>query len=143
MSLGPVEYVLVKFPGSKFSGEIFPALEELVDAGTIRVIDLVFITKDVDGSVASVELSTLPDDASAPFERAGVELGDLLTQDDIAIASEGLEPGSSAALLVWENAWAKRFADGVVRAEGQVLAHERIPRDVVDAALAASAAGVE
>jgi len=141
MSLGPVEYVLVEFPGSKFKGEIVPALEELVRAGTIRIIDLIFITKDVDGSVISLELSTLPEDEAAAFENVGLELGDLLTQEDVEIAAEGLSPGSSAALLVWENTWAAKFAAGVRGAEGRLIAHDRIPADAVEAALAASAAG--
>lgn len=141
MSLGPVEYVLVEFPGNRFKGEIVPALEELVGNGTIRIIDLIFITKDVDGSVAAIELSTLPDEEAAPFERIGVELGDLLSQEDVEIAAEGLQPGNSAALLVWENAWATKFATAVQHAEGRLIAHDRIPAEVVDDALAAAAAG--
>jgi len=141
MSLGPVEYVLVEFPGSKFKGEIVPALEELVSAGTIRIIDLIFITKDVDGSVIALELSTLSEEEAAPFEKIGVELGDLLTQEDVEIAAEGLSPGSSAALLVWENTWATKFAEGVRHAEGRLIAHDRIPAEAVEIALAAAAAG--
>jgi hypothetical protein len=140
MSLGPVEYALVEFPGSKFSGEIAPALEQLVEAGTIRIIDLLFITKDEDGNVVSVELTGLDAEEAAPFESAGVELGNLLTLEDVEIAGEGLQPGSSAALLVWENTWAKTFIEGVAHSEGRVLAHERIPAEVVEAAVAAAAA---
>lgn len=141
MSLGPVEYVLIEFPGSKFKGEIVPALQELVAGGTIRIIDLIFITKDVDGSVVSLELSTLPPEEAAAFESVGLDLGDLLTEEDIEIASEALEPGSSAALLVWENTWASKFAHAVRGAEGRLVAHERIPAEAVEIALAAAAAG--
>jgi hypothetical protein len=141
MSLGPVEYVLVEFPGNKFKGEIVPALEELVGNGTIRIIDLIFITKDTDGSVISLELSTLPEEEAAVFESVGLELGDLLTQEDVEIAAEALAPGNSAALLVWENTWAARFAASVRGADGRLIAHDRIPAEAVEIALAAAAAG--
>jgi len=140
MSLGPVEYALIKFPGSNFTGEIAPALAELVDTGTVRVIDLVFITKDAEGNVEALELSGLDAEEAAPFERAGVDVGELLSAEDIEIAAEALEPGSSAGLIVWENAWAVRFVESIRNADGVLLAHERIPGEIVDAALAAAAA---
>jgi hypothetical protein len=140
MSLGPVEYALIEFPGSTFSGEIAPELQKLVEAGTIRVIDLIFITKDEQGDILSLELTGLDADEAAPFERAGVELGNLLTEDDVEIAGEALAPGSSAALIVWEDTWATAFAAGVRNADGRLVAHERIAPDVIEAALAAAAA---
>lgn len=140
MSMGPVEYALIEFPGSKFSGEIAPELQRLVDAGTIRVIDLIFITKDADGTLVSLELTGLDAEEAAPFERAGVELGNLLTEEDVEIAGEALAPGSSAALIVWEDTWATAFVAGVRNADGRLVAHERIAPDVVESALAAAAA---
>jgi uncharacterized membrane protein len=141
MSIGPIEYVVVGFPGNKFKGEIIPALAELVENGTIRIIDLVFILKDEEGNVAAVELADLDpeDEATAMADISDVDAG-LLNEDDIALAAEELEPNSSAGLLVFENVWATRFAEAVRNADGRLLANERIPYDVVQAALAYAAA---
>jgi hypothetical protein len=141
MSLGPVEYVLVEFPGSKFTGAIAPELERLSASGIIRIIDLIFITKDADGTVEAIELSAMEPQDAAIFGGAQIEVGNLLTEDDIAIAAESLEPGSSAGLLVWENTWAADFAAAVRASDGRLVAHDRIPADLVEAAVAAAAAG--
>jgi translation initiation factor IF-2 len=141
MSVGPIEYLVVAFPGNKFKGEIVPALAELVENGTIRILDLVFILKDEDGSVAAVELADLDpeDEAAAMSDISEVDAG-LLNEDDIALAAESLEPNSSAGLLVFENVWATRFAEAVRNADGQLIANERIPYDIVQAAMAYAAA---
>jgi hypothetical protein len=141
MSVGPIEYLVVAFPGNKFKGEIVPALAELVENGTIRILDLVFIIKDEEGNVAAVELGELDpeDEAAAMSDIADVQAG-LLNEDDIQLAAESLENNSSAGLLVFENVWATRFAEAVRNADGQLLANERIPYDVVQAALAHAAA---
>ncbi|MGH3042988.1 MAG: DUF6325 family protein [Gaiellaceae bacterium] len=141
MSIGPIEYVVVGFPGNKFKGEIVPALAELVENGTIRILDLVFVLKDEEGNVAAIELADLdPEDvAAAMADISEVDAG-LLNEEDIALAAESLEPNSSAGLLVFENVWATRFAEAVRNADGQLLANERIPHDVVQAALAYAAA---
>ena len=141
MSIGPIEYIVVGFPGNKFKGEIVPALAELVENGTIRILDLVFFLKDEDGNVAAVELADLDpeDEAAAMSDISEVDAG-LLNEDDIALAAESLEPNSSAGLLVFENVWATRFAEAVRNADGQLVANERIPYDVVQAALAYAAA---
>ena len=140
MSVGPIEYLVVAFPGNKFKGEIVPALAELVESNTIRILDLVFILKDEEGNVAAVELADLDpeDEAAAMSDISEVDAG-LLNEDDIALAAESLEPNSSAGLLVFENVWATRFAEAVRNADGQLIANERIPHDVVQAALAYAA----
>ena len=141
MSIGPIEYIVVGFPGNKFKGEIVPALAELVENGTIRILDLVFIIKDEEGNVGAVELADLDpeDEAAGMADITDIDAG-LLNEDDIALAADALEPNSSAGLLVFENVWATRFAEAVRNADGQLLANERIPHDVVQAALAYAAA---
>ena len=102
MSIGPVEYLIVAFPGNKFKGEIVPALQELVDAGTIRIIDLAFVVKDADGTVGTAELADLDSDVFKAFDALSPETMGLLNQDDLAAAGEELDPTTSAALLVTE-----------------------------------------
>lgn len=135
MGIGPVEYLVVKFPGSKFTGEIAPALQALVDSGTVRVLDLAFVTKDADGSTAAVELENSGSDIFQAFEQITGETGGLLNDEDLMTAAESLEPGSSAALLVWEDVWATRFVEALERAGAELVTIERIPRDIVKAAL--------
>ncbi len=132
--IGPVEYLVLAFPGNKFKGEIVPALTELVDNETIRIIDLAFIKKDADGSVTAIELEDMSDDEAAAFGDFD-DVGDLLNNEDLMLTAEALEPNSSAAVLVWENTWAARFAQSVRNADGVVLENARIPHDVVEAAL--------
>ena len=133
---GPVDLVLLSFPGNQFTGEIAPALGDLVESGTVRILDLVFITKDADGNVAGVELADLGE-AGAAFEDIDGEVSELLTDEDIEAAGEELDPNSSAALLMFENSWAGRFVDAVRGANGHVVAHERIGREALDEFLAA------
>jgi len=144
MNVGPIEYLVVAFPGNKFKGEIIPALAELVENETIRILDLVFILKDEEGNVAAVELADVDpeDEAAGMSDIADVDSG-LLNEDDIAIAAEALDLNSSAGLLVFENVWATRFAEAVRNADGQLIANERIPHDVVQAALAYAGADGE
>ncbi len=139
MPIGPVEYILIAFPGNKFSGQIVPALNELVASGTIHIIDLLFIKKDAAGNVLVVELDSLDEDEAAPFDTVDGEVSDLLSQADIELAAAELPPNSSAGLLVWENVWAARFAEAVRAADGQVIANERVPHELVMAALEAAA----
>ena len=130
MSVGPIEYLVVAFPGNKFKGEIVPALAELVESNTIRILDLVLILKDEEGNVAAIELADLDpeDEAAAMSDISEVDSG-LLNEDDIALTAEALEPNSSAGLLVFENVWATRFAEAVRNADGQLIANERMGRD--------------
>ena len=132
--LGPVDYLIVAFPGNEFKGEIVPALADLVENGTIRIIDLAFVGKNASGEVVAFELLDLQPDVKKAFEDMGVEVSGLFNEDDLMTAGEELEPNSSAALLVWENLWAKNVADGIRNAGGVVLDFERLPHEVVQAA---------
>jgi hypothetical protein len=134
--LGPVDFALVAFPGNRFKGEIVPALKELVDNGTIRILDLVFVEKDADGSVLVVELDEADDETSGAFDDLEGEGSELLSDGDLELAAESLEPGNSALLLVWENTWAARMVHALRDADFRLLAHERIPADAVAAAVA-------
>jgi len=129
--IGPVEYAVIAFPGNKFRGEIAPALAELIEAGTIRIIDLAFVGKDADGNVLSFEMTDLEEDVRQALEGAGVDASGLLNEDDLNAAAEELEPSSSALLVVWEDVWAAKLAQAVRNADGVILDFERIPHDVV------------
>jgi Family of unknown function (DUF6325) len=135
MSVGPVEYMIVAFPGNRFKGEIIPELQSLVDAGTINVIDLAFVIKDAEGNMAAMEAGDLDSDVGAAFAKLGGVNGGLLNQEDLEAAAEELEPNSSAALLVWEDVWATKLRDAIVNAGGELLDLERLPGDVVQAAV--------
>jgi uncharacterized membrane protein len=137
-SLGPVEYIVVGFPGNKFKGEILPALADLVQAGLIRVMDLAVVTKAADGSIVCMELEDLATEESAPFAAFEREVGDLLSEDDLMKAAEELEPNSSAAVLIWEDLWARRFAQTLREADGVLLHYDRIPHDVIQAVIDAA-----
>ncbi|ACQ78997.1 conserved hypothetical protein [Beutenbergia cavernae DSM 12333] len=133
MSIGPVEYVLIAFPGNQFKGEIVPALADLIDAGTVRIIDLVFLKKDADGTVTTFEYDGLED--SAAFAELPGEAGGFLGEEDIAAAGDALEPDFSAALLVWEDVWAAPLAEAIRGAGGVIIGGERVPHEIVEAAL--------
>jgi hypothetical protein len=132
--IGPVDYAVIAFPGNKFRGEIAPAISELVDAGTIRVIDIAFVGKDDDGTAVAMELTELDPEVQKGLEKAGVEIGGLFNEDDLMDIAEDLEPNSSAALLVWENVWARKVAQAMRDAGGELVAFERLPHEVVQAA---------
>jgi Family of unknown function (DUF6325) len=140
MSIGPVEYMVVAFPSNNFKGDIVAELEALVNAGTIRILDLAFVTKDADGEVAAFELEDFDSDAGRAFQRLQAEIGDLVNGDDLEAVGEELDPDSSAAILVWEDVWATRLRDAIVGAGGELLDLERLPLAVVDAALEYAAA---
>jgi hypothetical protein len=130
MALGPVEYIIVGFPDNQFNGEIAPELVKLVESGTIRILDLVFISKDADGHVRAIEFEDHHDAAS--FTLIDGEIGGFIGHDDIEYAATDLLPGSSAALLVWEDVWAAPFVDAMRRSGGVLLEGSRIPHDLVD-----------
>ena len=138
--LGPVDYIVVEFPGSKFNGAIAPALADLVESGTIRVLDLLILKKDDDGSVEPFELSDLGMDELGGLRAYEAELAMLLSEDDLMNIAAALEPGSSAAVLVWENTWAAPFASAVRKSGGQLVASGRIPIQAILAALEADEA---
>ena len=136
--IGPIDYLVVEFPGSKMTGEGLPLLVDLVDRGIIRILDLVFVKKELDGSVRGMAIADLDKDGQldlAVFEGAS---SGLLAQEDLVEAGGVLEPGSSAGLLVYENRWAAPFASALRRGGGQVVASGRIPVQDVLAALDAT-----
>jgi uncharacterized membrane protein len=136
MGIGPVEYMVVAFPGNKFKGEILPAIAEQVEKGTIRIIDLAFVSKDADGNVAALEASDLDSDVSKALHALlGDEKGGLLNDEDIMAVAEDMEPNFSAGLLVWEDVWATKIKDAIVGAGGELWDLERVPYEVVDAAV--------
>jgi Family of unknown function (DUF6325) len=133
--MGPIDYIVVEFPGSKMTGEGLPLLVDLVDRGIIRILDLVFVMKDLDGSVHGIAIADLDGDGDldlAVFEGAS---SGLLGDDDIEEAGTILEPGSSAGIIVYENVWAGPFASALRRGGGQLVASGRIPVQALLAAL--------
>ena len=132
--IGPVEYLIVAFPGNNFRGEIAPALADLVEAGTIRIIDIAFASKDENGEVAAFELSDIDPDVRQGLENLGATSAGLFNEEDLMAAAEELDPNSSAALLVWENVWATPVAQAIQDAGGVVYDYDRIPHEVVVAA---------
>jgi uncharacterized membrane protein len=134
VELGPVEYIVISFPGNQFNGDVAPALEELVKDGTVRVIDLVFIHKDPDGKVVNYQYDEKAE--TAGFAIVDSAFDGFISDEDIEFAAAQLPPNSSAALLIWEDVWATRFAKAVLASGGEVLAGARIPRDDVQATLA-------
>jgi hypothetical protein len=132
--IGPVDYAIVAFPGNKFRGEIAPALAELVEAGTIRLIDVAFVGKSASGDVLAFELTELDPDVQAALDKLNIEVSGLFNEEDLQAAGEELEPNSSACLLVWENVWARKVAQAMRDAGGVLLDFDRLPHDVVQAA---------
>jgi hypothetical protein len=133
--MGPVDYLLVEWTGRQPQGELAPHLVDLVDRGLVRILDLVFLAKHEDGSVAAIELGELPE--LAAFEGAS---SGLLDDEDLAEAGAVLEPGTSAALLVYENVWAAPFAVALRETGGQIVSSGRIPIQQMLAALEAAEA---
>lgn len=138
MGLGPVEYVMIEFPNTTAIGNIEPALQELVSSGIVRIIDLMFITKDAEGHTQALEVDQLDSVSAHRYEELDAEIDDLVNMEDIEIAAAELSSNSIAAVLVWEDAWAKRFAEAMRAAGGRVVENERIPSAVVEAAMKAS-----
>jgi hypothetical protein len=136
MGIGPVEYMVVAFPGNKFNGDVAPALRELVDSGTIRVLDLTFVHKDEKGDVVAVELEDEGSDIFQAFHELTIDRGGLINDADMMDIGEALEVNSSAAILVWEDLWAARFKDAVVASGGVLVDIQRVPYEIVDAAIA-------
>ena len=136
MGIGPVEYMVVAFPGNKFKGEILPAIAEQVEAGTIRIIDLAFVSKDANGDVTALEVSDLDSDiGQALHALLGDEKGGLINDEDIMAVAEEMEPNFSAGLLVWEDVWATKIKNAIIDAGGELWDLERVPYQVVDAAI--------
>ena len=132
--IGPVDYAIVAFPGNRFRGEVAPALADLVENGTIRIIDITFVGKNADGDAVAMELTELDPDVQEALEKLGVAVGGLFNEDDLMTAAEDLEPNSSAMLIVWENVWARKVTQALRDAGGELLDFDRLPHDVVQAA---------
>jgi hypothetical protein len=138
--LGPVDYLVVEFPAgaSNFTGEMATELLALVDSGTIRVIDILILTKNEDGSVDATELSDIEN--LGPLQAVEAELAELLAADDVEHLAAAMEPGSTAGVLIWENLWAAPFASAARRSGGQLIANGRIPIQAIIASIEADEA---
>lgn len=135
MSHGPVQYFVFAFPGNQFKGGIVPALADVVAEGTIRIMDIVFVEKQADGTTLTMEINDLEDEEFNAF--AGiVEVAEgLLSDDDILELVAGMPPNHSATLLAFEHVWATQLADAIRSANGQVIAQGFVPREIVEAVL--------
>jgi uncharacterized membrane protein len=129
--IGPVDYAVIAFPGNQFKGEIIPAISDLIEGGTVRIIDAAFVGKDETGQVFTLEVTELAPDIQAALGSMNIEVQGLLNDDDLLNIAEQLELNSSAALLVWEKVWATRVAQAIRDAGGILVAFDRIPHDVV------------
>ncbi|MET9469004.1 DUF6325 family protein [Streptomyces sp. NPDC006544] len=133
--MGPVDFLVIEFPGNRMTGEAFPLLLDLVDRGIVRILDMSFVRKDLDGSVVAVEVAEMQDGSGlgmSVFEGAS---SGLLGQDDLDEAGNALEPGNAAAVLVYENVWAAPFARALRRSGAQMVASGRIPVQALLASL--------
>ena len=133
--LGPVDWIVVESPGSRFNGEIAPALRDLVERELVRVLDLLVLKKDADGALDAFELSDLDTSEIGELRGYESELAMLLSEEDVTAVAAAIEPGSSAAVLVWENTWAAPFASAVRHSGGQLVASGRIPIQALLAAV--------
>ncbi len=132
--IGPVDYAVIAFPGNEFHGDIAPAIADLVEAGTVRLIDAAFVGKDAEGEVMIMELTELAPDVREKLESLHVEVQGLVNEDDLISIAAELELNSSAAILVWENIWARNVAQKIRNDGGVHVAIERVPHEVVQAA---------
>jgi Family of unknown function (DUF6325) len=139
-ALGPVDYIVVEFPAgaSNFTGEMAEELLALVDSGTIRVIDVLILTKNEDGTVDAMELSDI--EQLGPLQRVEAQLAELLAEEDVEHLAAALDPGSTAGVLIWENLWAAPFASAARRSGGQLIATGRIPIQAIIASIEADEA---
>ena len=138
--LGPVDYVVVEFPAdaSNFTGEMADELVKLVNSGTIRLIDVLILTKNEDGTVDAMELSDI--EQLGALETLEAQLAELLAEDDVEHLANAMEPGSTAGVLIWENLWAAPFASAARRSGGQLIANGRIPIQAIIASIEADEA---
>jgi hypothetical protein len=134
VTIGPVELIFVKFPGNQLrgAGAIAPALKDLVDSNTVRVIDLRIVRKDADGKTESIELTSLDDDQFKTFEPLVERVLGQISEDQIQRLSDLLDNDSAGAIMLFENVWATRFRDSLLAANGELVAIERIPGSVIE-----------
>lgn len=130
MTLGPLDYLVVGFPGNQFKGEIAPAINEARAKGIIRLVDLVFIMKDETGKTVTMELTDMPEDVKQTFSSAGGDLEGLFTPDDIATLTEDVPPGNSALIMLYEHLWAIKIKEALINAKGVLITQGRIPQEL-------------
>jgi uncharacterized membrane protein len=131
MTYGPVDFVALEFKGNQFKGEIFPEIMNLVNNGIVRVIDMIVVKKDADGTVTHQEIQETDKSVLAVFDPLKAEINGMIQVEDIELIGEKLEPNSTAAILLFENLWAVKFVKAVENANGRAVMHVRIPHDVV------------
>lgn len=132
MTYGPVDFIAIEFKGNQFKGEIMPALLELVNNDTIRVIDLVIVQKDANGNVRMQEMQQHDNAVLALFDPSKTEITGMIQQDDLQMIGEKVEKDTTAAVLLFENLWAIKFKQAILNANGRLLMQERIPHEVVE-----------
>jgi Family of unknown function (DUF6325) len=137
-AIGPISYLIVEFPGSKMTGEGLPILVDLVDRGLIRILDLLFVKRDEDGTLTTAELTDLDGDGELDLMIFEGAASGLLDESDLADAAEVVEPGSSAAILLFENRWATPFTQALRRGGAEVVAAGYVPLDAIAASLDAT-----
>ena len=135
METGPVEYLILGFPGTQIHDEFAPAIESLAEHNLIRIIDLVFVKKDAEGNITTFEFDELEEVKG--FAGLQGEAGGVISEEDISYTAAGLDPDSCAVIVLWEDLWAAEFAQALRTAGGSVLEGARVPRELIDAALAA------
>jgi hypothetical protein len=131
MTYGPIDFIALEFKGNQFKGEILPALMELVNNNTIRIIDLIIVKKDEKGVVSPFELRELDDTTVSLFDPLKADVNAMIKVADINMIGEKLESNTSAALMLFENVWAVRFKEAVINANGRLVMNQRIPEEVV------------
>jgi hypothetical protein len=137
-AVGPIDFLVVEFPGARLTGEAMPLLLDLVDRGIVRILDLVFIRKDADGSVVVLEIADLDGDGRLDFEVLHGASSGVLGHDDVEQAAAVVEPGRAAGILIYENVWAAPFVAALRRAGGELVAAGRVPVEDLAAALDAT-----
>jgi len=135
MTYGAVDFLALEFQNDKLKGEILPELIDLVEKKIVRVIDVVMIQKYQDGSIQALEINQLSPDLLGIFDPLNVEVSGIIQQEDIEGLGEQMEPGTTVAALLFENLWAVKFKEAVLRADGRVVEHARVPPEMVEEAL--------
>jgi uncharacterized membrane protein len=130
MTLGPLDYLVVGFPGNQFKGEIAPAINEARQKGIIRLVDLVFILKDQTGGTVIMELTDMPEDVKTAFRGASGDVAGLLTAEDISTLAQDVPPGNSALIVLYEHTWAIRIKEALINANGVLITQGRIPQEL-------------
>jgi hypothetical protein len=129
MTLGPLDYLVVGFPGNQFKGEIAPALAEASAKGIIRIVDLVFVMKDASGATTTLEMKDLPEELKEAFASVAEEAQGLFTPEDIVALTETLPPDNSALIVLYEHLWAIRIKEALLNANAVLIAQGRIPQE--------------